>query len=126
MLWQGGGDGTVTEQIARMERLQAGPEGGGGGEVQSGSSENDGKKTNGNSQKQNQPGVPDYAIREQTGKHRPYKDKNGIHWADMNWKVTLYHKNKQTVGRGIQVGEEVVFDEKQRLGFTAKGYWKGG
>jgi hypothetical protein len=77
----------------------------------------------GSSAVQNQPGVPDHLIREQTGKHRPYRDEDGIYWAEMSWKITLYDRNNKHVGRGVYVDEKITWEEN--VGMTAKAYDKG-
>jgi RHS repeat-associated protein len=75
-----------------------------------------------NSQEQNQPGKPDYAIR---AIQRKYPTKEGnIYYAKIFWKITLFHHNQKHLGPGIQFGENIRFSEG--VGFTAKDWLRGG
>jgi RHS repeat-associated protein len=72
---------------------------------------------------QNQPGVPDYAVRE-IDRAYPHKD-GATYWARIFWRITLYHHNQKHLGSGIKVREKIEF--KDPVGFTAKkdlGQWE--
>jgi RHS repeat-associated protein len=69
-----------------------------------------------NPQQRNQPGVPDYAIREIS---RAYPIRDGrTYWAKIFWRITLFHYNQKHLGPGITVRERIEF--KDPVGFTAK------
>lgn len=70
---------------------------------------------------QNQPGVPDHAIR---SIDRAYPEKKGnTYWARLFWRIRLFHQNQKDLGRGIQFREEIRFSGG--IGFMQNDYWKG-
>jgi len=75
-----------------------------------------------NLRQQNQPGKPDYAVRSIQNQFPTKKD--NTYYAYIFWKITLFYHNQKRLGPGIQVGENVRFDEG--FGFKGKGWLKGG
>lgn len=76
-----------------------------------------GDRSNSNAQQRDQPGVPDYAIREVS---RAYPLRDGkIYWAMIFWRIQLFHHTHgKHLGSGIEVREHVEF--KDTVGLTAK------